>query len=233
MPPHRSGAPQSPLVLGSRPYGESLPRRAGGTSLCLPLAGLRLRSARELRKSLCVDIGARGVDHRLSQSGGFSPCAAFGFALGRPAVPLNVVAVLLALRQTGRLPALRSGRLPFGARASWAGFARHHASRISPCSVWLSGTECYGNYTVWGYGWGNRNPGIITGTGPGEDWSGVAFLKNMNSETTKIKEIAGLPLDERRKLLEQAAECAVREYETNKELTAFTDHISTLNFFEE
>jgi hypothetical protein len=55
----------------------------------------------------------------------------------------------------------------------------------------------------------------------------------MNSETTKIKEIAGLPLDERRKLLEQAAERAAREYETNKELTAFSDHISTLNFFEE
>lgn len=55
----------------------------------------------------------------------------------------------------------------------------------------------------------------------------------MNSETTKIKEIAALPLGERRKLLKQATEHAVREYETNKELTAFTDHISALNFFEE
>ena len=56
----------------------------------------------------------------------------------------------------------------------------------------------------------------------------------MNSETTKIKEIAALPVSERRKLLEQAAEYAVREYETNKELTVFSEHISTtLNFFDE
>ncbi len=55
----------------------------------------------------------------------------------------------------------------------------------------------------------------------------------MDLQATKIKEIAALPLDERRKLLEQAAEYAAREYETNRELTAFSDHISTLHFFEE
>ncbi len=56
----------------------------------------------------------------------------------------------------------------------------------------------------------------------------------MDSKTTKIKEIAALPLDERRKLLEQAAEHAAREYETNKELTVFSDHVTTtLNFFDE
>ncbi|MHB8623474.1 MAG: hypothetical protein ACYC9J_09220 [Sulfuricaulis sp.] len=43
----------------------------------------------------------------------------------------------------------------------------------------------------------------------------------MNSETSKIKEIAALPPDEHRKLLERPAERAVREHETN-ELTVFT-----------
>jgi hypothetical protein len=56
----------------------------------------------------------------------------------------------------------------------------------------------------------------------------------MDSKTTKIKEIAALPPDERRKLLEQAAERATCEYETNKELTVFSDHVTTtLNFFDE
>lgn len=56
----------------------------------------------------------------------------------------------------------------------------------------------------------------------------------MDLKTTTIKEIAALPLDERRKLLEQAAGRAAPEYEMNKELTAFPDHISTtLNFFDE
>ncbi len=55
----------------------------------------------------------------------------------------------------------------------------------------------------------------------------------MDLRTTKIKEIAALPINERRKLLEQAAKCAAREYETNKELTAFSDHISTTLKFEE
>lgn len=40
---------------------------------------------------------------------------------------------------------------------------------------------------------------------------------------TKAKKIASLSLDERRKLLEVAAERAAREYETDKELTAFTE----------
>jgi len=55
----------------------------------------------------------------------------------------------------------------------------------------------------------------------------------MDLQTTTIKEIAALPLDERRKLLEQAAEHAAREYETNKELTVLTDRLGALDFFEE
>jgi hypothetical protein len=45
----------------------------------------------------------------------------------------------------------------------------------------------------------------------------------MNSETTKIKEIARLPVDERQRVLEAAAERAVYHYETDKELTTFTE----------
>ncbi len=55
----------------------------------------------------------------------------------------------------------------------------------------------------------------------------------MDLQATKIKEIAALPPDERRKLLERAAEHAAREHETNRELTAFSDHISTTLNFEE
>jgi hypothetical protein len=55
----------------------------------------------------------------------------------------------------------------------------------------------------------------------------------MDLQTTKVKDIAALPINERRKLLEQAAERAAREYETNRELTVFSDHVSTLNFFDE
>jgi mannose/fructose-specific phosphotransferase system component IIA len=55
----------------------------------------------------------------------------------------------------------------------------------------------------------------------------------MDLKTTKIKEIAALPHDERRKLLEQAAEHAAPEYETNKELTVFTDRLGVLDFLEE
>ena len=56
---------------------------------------------------------------------------------------------------------------------------------------------------------------------------------NMDIQTTTVKKIAALPINERRKLLEQAAECAAREYETDRELTAFPDHISTSLNFEE
>ena len=66
----------------------------------------------------------------------------------------------------------------------------------------------------------------------GRIFPGAAEL-NMDLQTTTIKEIAALPLDERRKLLEQAAEHAAREYETNKELTVLTDRLGALDFFEE
>ncbi len=51
----------------------------------------------------------------------------------------------------------------------------------------------------------------------------------MNSDITKIKKIAVLPLDERRKLLEAAAERTAHEYETDKELTAFTELDAAVN----
>lgn len=73
---------------------------------------------------------------------------------------------------------------------------------------------------------------MIMKRGRGKIDPGAAEL-NRAPETTKIKEIAALPVNERRKLLERAAARAAREYETNKELTVFTDHTSTLNFFEE
>ena len=44
----------------------------------------------------------------------------------------------------------------------------------------------------------------------------------MNSETTTIKKITDLPLEERRRLLEAAAEHAAFDYETDQELTLFT-----------
>lgn len=46
---------------------------------------------------------------------------------------------------------------------------------------------------------------------------------NVNWETTKIKKIARLPVDERQRVLEAAAERAVYDYKTDKELTAFTE----------
>lgn len=46
---------------------------------------------------------------------------------------------------------------------------------------------------------------------------------NMNWETTEIKKIAGLPVGKRQRVLEAAAERAVYDYETDKELTAFTE----------
>jgi len=46
---------------------------------------------------------------------------------------------------------------------------------------------------------------------------------------TRAKRIATLPLEERSKLLEIAAECAACEYETDKELTVFTELDGTVN----
>ncbi|MBF8269978.1 MAG: hypothetical protein HW386_1687 [Gammaproteobacteria bacterium] len=40
---------------------------------------------------------------------------------------------------------------------------------------------------------------------------------------TRTKNVTALPLDERRKLLEAVAERAAIEYETDKELTTFTE----------
>ena len=44
----------------------------------------------------------------------------------------------------------------------------------------------------------------------------------MNCERTKIKTIAGLPVGERQRVLEAAAEHAAFDYETDQELTVFT-----------
>lgn len=50
-----------------------------------------------------------------------------------------------------------------------------------------------------------------------------AAFTNMNWKTTKIAEIAALPADERYRLLEAAAKRATHNYETDKELTTFTE----------
>lgn len=52
---------------------------------------------------------------------------------------------------------------------------------------------------------------------------GVVSLNGKEGEMTKAKKIAALSLDERRKLLEAAAERAAHEYETDKELTVFAE----------
>lgn len=61
--------------------------------------------------------------------------------------------------------------------------------------------------------------------GGGRIASGTAIEEKMS----KAKKIAALPLDERRKLLEAAAKRAAHEYETDKELTVFTELDGTVN----
>jgi len=65
----------------------------------------------------------------------------------------------------------RSGRLPFGIKRIVALCPRHHANRINPCSVVFSGPECNERLGKTGTA-GNKNPGIVTGMGPGENLSG-------------------------------------------------------------
>lgn len=65
--------------------------------------------------------------------------------------------------------------------------------------------------------------GIISRERAEELNPGVVSLDGKEGKMTKAKKVAALSIDERRKLLVAAAERAVREYETDKELTAFTD----------
>lgn len=58
---------------------------------------------------------------------------------------------------------------------------------------------------------------------------GVVSIDGKEEKMAKAKKIAALPLDERRKLLEAAAERAAHEYETDKELTAFTELDGAVN----
>jgi len=65
--------------------------------------------------------------------------------------------------------------------------------------------------------------GIISRERAEELHPGIVSINNKEQKMSRIKNFAALPLDERRKLLEAAAERAAHEYETDKELTAFTD----------
>ena len=71
--------------------------------------------------------------------------------------------------------------------------------------------------------------GIISRERAEELNPGVVLLNGKEGEMTKTKKIAALSLDERRKLLEAAAERASHEYETDKELTAFTELDGAVN----
>jgi Zn-dependent peptidase ImmA (M78 family) len=65
--------------------------------------------------------------------------------------------------------------------------------------------------------------GIISRERAEELNPGIVSLNGKEGEMTKAKKIAALSLEERRKLLEAAAERAAREYERDKELTVFTE----------
>lgn len=65
--------------------------------------------------------------------------------------------------------------------------------------------------------------GIISRERAEELHPGIVSIDDKDQKMPRIKNFAMLPLDERRKLLEAAAERAAHEYETDKELTAFTD----------
>ena len=71
--------------------------------------------------------------------------------------------------------------------------------------------------------------GIISRERAEELNPGVVSLNGKEGEMTKAKKIAALSLDERRKLLEVAAERAAHEYETDKELTVFTELDGAVN----
>ncbi|MBI3563012.1 MAG: ImmA/IrrE family metallo-endopeptidase [Gammaproteobacteria bacterium] len=65
--------------------------------------------------------------------------------------------------------------------------------------------------------------GIISRERAEELNPGVVSLNGKEHEMAKARKIAALSLDARYKLLEAAAERAAHEYETNKELTVFTE----------
>ena len=71
--------------------------------------------------------------------------------------------------------------------------------------------------------------GIISRERAEELNPGVVSLNGKEGEMAKAKKIAALSLDERRKLIEAAAERAAHEYETDKELTAFTELDGAVN----
>lgn len=65
--------------------------------------------------------------------------------------------------------------------------------------------------------------GVISRERAEELSPGIVSIDGKEERMAKAKKIARLPLDERRKLLEAAAERAAHDYETDKELTAFTE----------
>lgn len=71
--------------------------------------------------------------------------------------------------------------------------------------------------------------GIISRDRVEELCPGVVSIDGKEEKMGKAKKIAALPLDERRKLLEAAAERAAHEYETDKELTVFTELDGAVN----
>ncbi|MGH6821425.1 MAG: hypothetical protein ACREDU_11265 [Methylocella sp.] len=58
---------------------------------------------------------------------------------------------------------------------------------------------------------------------------GIVSIDGKEEKMPKAKKIAALPLDVRRKLLETAAKRAAHEYETDRELTAFTELDGAVN----
>ena len=71
--------------------------------------------------------------------------------------------------------------------------------------------------------------GVISRERAEELCPGIVSIDGKEEKMAKAKNIAALPLDERRKLLEAAAERAAHEYETDKELTAFTELDGAVN----
>lgn len=71
--------------------------------------------------------------------------------------------------------------------------------------------------------------GIISRERAEELYPGIVSIDGKDEKMAKVKKFSLLPLDERRKLLEAAAERAAHEYETDKELTAFTELDAAVN----
>jgi len=71
--------------------------------------------------------------------------------------------------------------------------------------------------------------GIISRERAEELYPGIISIDGKEEKMAKAIKFAALPLDERRKLLEAAAERAAHEYETDKELTVFTELDEAVN----